>query len=1088
MAENDYTTRFKVDISDLKKNIQEANKQLKLANATFKSETGGMTDWSKSVDGVSAKIKQLDSVVKAQESKLAAYREQLARQQAAYDENGKRAEELRSKLQALTEQGVSASSAEFKEYEKQLREVEAAQAKEQTAIDNLQVSILNQEGAVKDAQGQMDRYAETLEALKNEEQAAAEEAERSISPYEQLKDTISGQETALARLKEEYAAAVIAQGENSDSAAALADEIAALSTDLNDNKAQMQAAKNAADALSGEFADTAENTEKADEGFTTMKSVLADLVANAITAAIDALKDMAAAAYEAWKAYDSGADIIKKATGATGEQAKELQAVYEDVSRTVKGSFDDIGTAIGEVSTRFGSTGDELQDLSESFLKFAELNSTNVKSSIDSVQSTMAAFGLSTEDTAAFLDTLNKAGQDTSVSMDSLLSAMKSNSTALQEMGYTASDAAMFLANLDKSGVESSAVMTGLKKALQNAVKDGKPMSEAMSELEESIKGAKDSTEAITVASELFGSKAGAAIASAVRDGRLSFEQMGTSITDFGGSVDDTYESILSANDMIDLAVQNVKVDTAAMFDEFLNGHTDDIKAAFAEITGSILPAIKGMVTGVEGADRDFGEAAGKLAAGFVRKIADSIPTVAKTGVALVRGLINGIVEALPDVIDVLVGAVGDVLDALGEALPEIVEKVIEVVPLIIDSLIKAIPQLYKAAVDFLITIVNAIPEILAALVEAIPSVWETISETLQEGYPQMVESCTELWKSLVKAIPKILPILAQQIPTLIKSVTEMFIEAAPVLLDGAVTMFMAIVEAVPEILPALGDSLFTIVEAVYDGLCVPLNTVLSDAWDRLVTGAVNAWEGIKEAFAAVGTFFGDVFSDAWQRVKDVFSTGGKIFAGIKEGIVEAFKTVVNAIIRGINDVIKVPFEAINNMLNKIHDVDILGIKPFESMWERDPLKVPQIPELARGGVLKKGQVGLLEGTGAEAVVPLENNKAWIKAVADDLRLEMQQYGLGGADVSAEIAAINTRLDEIAATNKGIASGIHTGNSTLGNIYGISQGELNAILAMNEALANVGGQGIYLDGRTLVGQMINDIDRGLGNLAMRRAR
>ena len=58
MAE-DFTARFKVDISDLKANITEANKQIKLANATFKAETAGMDKWSKDADGLSAKLKQL---------------------------------------------------------------------------------------------------------------------------------------------------------------------------------------------------------------------------------------------------------------------------------------------------------------------------------------------------------------------------------------------------------------------------------------------------------------------------------------------------------------------------------------------------------------------------------------------------------------------------------------------------------------------------------------------------------------------------------------------------------------------------------------------------------------------------------------------------------------------------------------------------------------------------------------------------------------------------------------------------------------------------------------------------------------------
>jgi hypothetical protein len=43
------------------------------------------------------------------------------------------------------------------------------------------------------------------------------------------------------------------------------------------------------------------------------------------------------------------------------------------------------------------------------------------------------------------------------------------------------------------------------------------------------------------------------------------------------------------------------------------------------------------------------------------------------------------------------------------------------------------------------------------------------------------------------------------------------------------------------------------------------------------------------------------------------------------------------------------------------------------------------LPRLARGGVLKRGQLGLLEGSGAEAVVPLENNTKWLDEIAKRL-------------------------------------------------------------------------------------------------------
>ena len=66
----DITTRYKLDISDLKKNISEANNYIKLANSEFKKASSGMDDWTKSTDGLSAKLKQLKSTMEAQVSKL----------------------------------------------------------------------------------------------------------------------------------------------------------------------------------------------------------------------------------------------------------------------------------------------------------------------------------------------------------------------------------------------------------------------------------------------------------------------------------------------------------------------------------------------------------------------------------------------------------------------------------------------------------------------------------------------------------------------------------------------------------------------------------------------------------------------------------------------------------------------------------------------------------------------------------------------------------------------------------------------------------------------------------------------------------
>ena len=106
---------------------------------------------------------------------------------------------------------------------------------------------------------------------------------------------------------------------------------------------------------------------------------------------------------------------------------------------------------------------------------------------------------------------------------------------------------------------------------------------------------------------------------------------------------------------------------------------------------------------------------------------------------------------------------------------------------------------------------------------------------------------------------------------------------------------------------------------------------------------------GIQETFAKIPDWFRNKFAEAWQAVKNVFSSGGKIFEGIKDGILSGLKAVVNALISGINQVVAVPFGGINRALRGIKGVNILGLKPFDWISE---ISVPQIPHLATGAVI----------------------------------------------------------------------------------------------------------------------------------------
>lgn len=164
MPQEDVTTKFKVDISDLKKGITEANQQMKLANAQFKATSAGMEDWGKDTDGLAAKLKQLDSILQAQKSKVANYAQQLKMVSNAEKENGKRAEELRQKYQQAVQQ-YGANSSEAKKYRTALTEVEREQERNGKSADNLRVTLLNAQAAVGRTERDIRQYNNALDDL-----------------------------------------------------------------------------------------------------------------------------------------------------------------------------------------------------------------------------------------------------------------------------------------------------------------------------------------------------------------------------------------------------------------------------------------------------------------------------------------------------------------------------------------------------------------------------------------------------------------------------------------------------------------------------------------------------------------------------------------------------------------------------------------------------------------------------------------------------------------------------------------------------------------------------------------------------------
>lgn len=125
---NETTTKFKADISDLKSAMQEAKKQVAYANSEFKAVSSSLDDWSKSSDGITAKLKQLNSNLTAQEKVLKDYEGELERIKKEYGENSKEALQY-GKILNDQRAVVNYIKKDISKYEDALQEVSEAEKK-----------------------------------------------------------------------------------------------------------------------------------------------------------------------------------------------------------------------------------------------------------------------------------------------------------------------------------------------------------------------------------------------------------------------------------------------------------------------------------------------------------------------------------------------------------------------------------------------------------------------------------------------------------------------------------------------------------------------------------------------------------------------------------------------------------------------------------------------------------------------------------------------------------------------------------------------------------------------------------------------
>lgn len=278
------------------------------------------------------------------------------------------------------------------------------------------------------------------------------------------------------------------------------------------------------------------------------------------TAATAGFGAVATGAMAAWQEVDEGQDTVTRLTGATGELAESLSQSFKNVARNSTADMTTVGTAIGQVNTFLGLTGEQLEGTSEQFIRFAENCGTDVSSSVEQVSMSMKAFGVDASQTSEVLGVFQTVGQATGIDVNTLMTDVNNNGAALREMGLSLSDSVTLLGNFEAAGIPADQMLAGLKKAAVNCAKSGTDLGTTMTDLAARLQDPATQAQATQDAIDLFGSKSALSFIDAAQSGRLNLSDLGTSLDEFAGKVDETFEATQDPPDRLKVAMNNLKI------------------------------------------------------------------------------------------------------------------------------------------------------------------------------------------------------------------------------------------------------------------------------------------------------------------------------------------------------------------------------------------------------------------------------------------------------------------------------------------------------------------------------------------------
>ncbi|HEO5557884.1 TPA: phage tail tape measure protein [Streptococcus agalactiae] len=498
---------------------------------------------------------------------------------------------------------------------------------------------------------------------------------------------------------------------------------------------------------------------------------------------------------DAWSEIDEALDTVTTKTGLTGDALAELQEIAKDIATGMPTSFQNAGDAVGELNTQFGLTGEKLKSASELLIKYAEINETDISSSAISAKQAIEAYGLTAEDLGMVLDNVTKAAQDTGQSVDTIVQKAIDGAPQIKGLGLSFEEGAALIGKFEKSGVDSSAALSSLSKAAVIYAKDGKTLTDGLNETVSAIQNSTSETEALSIASEIFGSKAAPRMVDAIQRGAFSFDDLAEAAKSSSGTVSTTFDETL---DPIDKLTQ----------------YSNQAKEGMAELGGKLLetviPALEPLMGMLESS---------------VNWFTSLNETDQQTIVIL--GLVTTAVMMLLGAIAPLVIAIGAIGAPVGIVVAAIVGA-IAVITLIIQAIMNW-----------------------GAITEWLQSTWDSCAAWLSELWTNIVTTATTAWSNFTAWISGLWSSVVSTGQSLWSSFTSSLSNIFSSLITGAQSLWSSFTSTLSNLwsgLVSTGSNLFNNLSSTISGIFNGILSTASNIWNSIKSTISNAIDGAKNA------------------------------------------------------------------------------------------------------------------------------------------------------------------------------------------------------------------------------------------------